>query len=126
MDDSSFGLALKMEGVSKKFPGTLAVDNVDFEVFSGEVHALIGENGAGKSTLMKMIAGSFNDYTGDIYVNSKKVELHSPSVSKENGIEMIYQELSLALPISIAENVLVGQLPVKGIFIDTKKMVLMK
>ena len=123
MEESNIGLALKMEGVSKRFPGTLAVDNVDFEVFSGEVHALIGENGAGKSTLMKMIAGSFSDYTGDIYINLRKVELHSPSISKEHGIEMIYQELSLALPISIAENVLIGQLPVKGLFIDKKAMI---
>lgn len=117
------GLALKMKGVSKRFPGTLAVDNVDFEVYAGEVHALIGENGAGKSTLMKMIAGSFDDYTGDVEINGKMVKLSSPSVAKENGIEMIYQELSLALPLSIAENVLVGILPVKGFLIDKKAMV---
>lgn len=123
MAEAGFGSALKMEGVSKRFPGTLAVDHVDFEVFAGEVHALIGENGAGKSTLMKMIAGSFSDYSGDIYINNKKVELHSPSVAKANGIEMIYQELSLALPLTIAENVLVGRLPVKGLFIDKRAMV---
>lgn len=122
MGDNNIGLALSMKKVSKRFPGTLAVDDVDFEVYAGEVHALIGENGAGKSTLMKMIAGSFDDYTGDVEINGKGVKLHSPSISKENGIEMIYQELSLALPLSIAENVLVGILPVKGIFIDKKAM----
>lgn len=112
-----------MKNVSKRFPGTLAVDGVDFEVNAGEVHALIGENGAGKSTLMKMIAGSFDDYTGVITVNGKEVKLTSPALSKANGIEMIYQELSLALPLSIAENVLVGILPTKGFLLDKKAMV---
>jgi len=125
LEENNIGLALKMNGVSKRFPGTLAVDKVDFEVYSGEVHALIGENGAGKSTLMKMIAGSFNDYTGEIEINGKKVELTSPAKAKENGIEMIYQELSLALPLSVAENILVGILPVKGFIIDRKAMVTM-
>lgn len=121
--DESFAIALEMKSVSKEFPGTLAVDNVDFDVRVGEVHALIGENGAGKSTLMKMIAGSFSDYTGDIYMGSKKIDLHTPSQSKKNGIEMIYQELSLAMPLSIAENVLVGRLPKKGLFLHQKKIV---
>lgn len=70
--------ALDMQKVSKRFPGTLAVDKVDFRVKKGEVHALMGENGAGKSTLMKMLNGLFNDYTGDIYINGEKKLLHSP------------------------------------------------
>ena len=113
---------LRIEGVSKCFPGTLAVDRVDFTVKAGEVHALVGENGAGKSTLMKLIAGSFNDYTGTVYVDGRAVHLCTPAQSKEIGIGMIYQELSLARPISIAENLLVGRLPVKGIFIDKKEV----
>ena len=117
--------ALEMRGVSKRFPGTLAVDHVDFCVKPGEVHALIGENGAGKSTLMKMLAGSFTDYSGDIYVSGQKVELHSPRAAKESGIGMIYQELSLARPISIYENLLVGRLPVhKGLpFVNKKQAI---
>ena len=79
-------LALDMRQVSKQFPGTLAVDRVDFQVRRGEVHALMGENGAGKSTLMKVLAGLFNDYTGDIYIDGVKKELHSPILAKEAGI----------------------------------------
>ena len=118
-------VALDMQGVSKRFPGTLAVDNVDFRIHAGEVHALVGENGAGKSTLMKMIAGSFSDYTGKVIVKGKEVNLHSPAIAKENGIGMIYQELSLARPLSIAENLLVGRLPkIKGTpFINQKEVV---
>ncbi len=112
---------LRIESVSKCFPGTLAVDRVDFTVKTGEVHALVGENGAGKSTLMKLIAGSFHDYTGSVYVDGKAVHLNTPAQSKEIGIGMIYQELSLARPISITENLLVGRLPVKGIFLDKKE-----
>jgi ribose transport system ATP-binding protein len=112
-------IALRMTGVTKRFPGTVAVDTVDFEVRAGEVHALMGENGAGKSTLMNVLAGSFQDYTGSIFVNGEPVTLHSPAQAKARGIEMIHQELSLALPLSIAENLLVGHLPTKlGLFLD--------
>ncbi len=115
-------ISLRMKRVTKAFPGTLAVDGVDFDVRQGEVHALLGENGAGKSTLMKMLAGSFTDYTGDIQINGKDVRLHSPAEAIDNGIGMIYQELSLARPITIAENVLVGRLPKKFGILDKKKM----
>ena len=116
--------ALDMRGVSKRFPGTLAVDKVDFRVRAGEVHALMGENGAGKSTLMKMLAGLFNDYTGEIYINGEKRNLHTPNLAKEYGIGMVYQELSLARRISIYENLLVGRLPKKNaLFIDKKKAI---
>ncbi len=118
------GIALRMEQVSKQYPGTLAVDRVDFEVRAGEVHALMGENGAGKSTLMKMLAGSFDDYTGRIFIGGQQVALHSPAVAREHGIGMVYQELSLARPLSIAENLLVGRLPAKwGLFVDRETMI---
>jgi len=103
--------ALLLRGISKRFPGTLAVDGVDLEVRVGEVHALMGENGAGKSTLMKTLTGCFDDYEGAIEVGGKKVSIHSPREAKAQGIGMVYQELSLARPISIAENVLAGRLP---------------
>lgn len=123
MSIDNIGVALSMKQVCKRYPGTLAVDNVDFEVYAGEVHALIGENGAGKSTLMKMIAGAFDDYTGEIKVGEKSIRLTSPAIAMKNGIGMIYQELSLAQPLSIAENLLVGNLPQKNGLIDRKTMV---
>lgn len=114
---------MALHKVSKRYPGMLAVDSVSMEIKAGEVHALLGENGAGKSTLMKIIAGSFNDYTGDIEVNGKVTKLHSPAISKENGVGMIYQELSLAGPISIAENISIGRLPKKwGFVVDSAKL----
>ena len=116
--------ALDMQAVSKRFPGTLAVNKVDFRVKKGEVHALLGENGAGKSTLMKVLAGLYNDYTGDIYIDGEKRLLHTPIMSKEYGIGMVYQELSLAQRISIYENLLVGRLPKRNaLFIDKKKAI---
>jgi len=123
-NSDNIGIALRMKSVSKKYPGTLAVDSVDFEARVGEVHAIMGENGAGKSTLMKILAGSFNDYTGSIFIGQKEVKLRSPSTANAYGIGMIYQELSLARPISIAENLLIGRLPRKyGFWLDRKAMV---
>ncbi len=117
------GIALRMDGVSKRYPGTLAVDGVDFTVRAGEVHALIGENGAGKSTLMKILAGAFDDYTGKVSLSNRPVLLHSPKAAKAAGIQMIHQELSLAGPLSIAENVLAGRLPRRGPLLSRRKMI---
>lgn len=114
---------LELRQVSKRYPGTLAVDRVDLEVRRGEVHALMGENGAGKSTLMKILAGSFDDYSGDILINGQTAKMHTPSLAKKYGVEMIYQELSLAGPLSVAENILVGRLPRRGLFLDRQAMV---
>ena len=118
MSEPVSGYALEMRHVSKRFPGTIAVDDVSFEVRAGEVHALVGENGAGKSTLMKMLAGSFDDYTGEIVIGGQLALLHSPTLAKRHGVGMIYQELSLARPISITENLLAGRLPRRGPFLD--------
>lgn len=115
-------LALSMKGITKRFPGTLAVDNVDFSVRVGEVHALIGENGAGKSTLMNVLAGMFADYEGAIFLGTQQVQLRTPRAAKECGIEMIHQELNLALPLSIAENLLAGRLPTKHRLLDKRAM----
>jgi ABC-type sugar transport system ATPase subunit len=116
-------VTLRLEQVSKRFPGTRAVDRVDFEARAGEVHALMGENGAGKSTLMKILAGAFDDYTGRILIGGEQVELRSPAAARARGIAMIYQELSLAPPLSVAENVLAGRLPVRrGVWLDRRAL----
>ena len=114
--------ALVMKDIVKTFPGTIAVNHVNFDVRKGEVHALCGENGAGKSTLMKIIAGENGEYEGQIFISGKEVKLTSPQKAKDNGVEIIHQELSLAQPISIAENILVGRLPKKGFLLDQKEM----
>ena len=115
--------AIRMVGVTKTFPGTIAVDRVDFSALFGEVHAIVGENGAGKSTLMKILAGSFRDYGGEIYLEGKRVDLFSYANALRHGIGMIYQELSLARPISIAENLLVNNLPLRlGFWVKKSEM----
>lgn len=119
---NDLGIALKLEQVSKSYPGTLAVDCVDFDVRAGEVHALIGENGAGKSTLMNIIAGAFPDYSGRILIGEKEVALHSPAAAKRYGIQMIHQELILARPLSIAENLLAGRLPSRRGLLDRRAL----
>jgi ribose transport system ATP-binding protein len=114
--------ALELSGITKRYPGTLAVDGVDVDVRAGEVHALLGENGAGKSTLVKLIAGSFSDYTGQVKVSGTEVRLDSPAAAKALGIELIHQELSLAPPLSLAENILAGRLPTRWGLVDRVAM----
>ncbi|MFI5378861.1 MAG: sugar ABC transporter ATP-binding protein [Tepidisphaerales bacterium] len=116
------GVALDLKGVSKRYPGTLAVDQIDLTVYVAEVHALVGENGAGKSTLMKIIAGAFSDYTGQVCVNRSPVQLHSPAQARAMGIAMIHQELSLAGPLSVAENILAGHLPTRYGLLDRQRL----
>jgi ABC-type sugar transport system ATPase subunit len=120
---NDIGVALELNGVSKSYPGQLAVDKVDLTVRTGEIHALIGENGAGKSTLMKIIAGSFDDYTGEVFVSTKNVRLFTPAAAQAVGIAMIHQELSLAAPLSIAENILAGRLPARCGIVNRHLMV---
>ena len=117
---SEIGLALEMRGVTKRFPGTVAVRDIDFGVRAGEVHALLGENGAGKSTLVKILAGCFDDYPGEIRLNGCPVTLHAPAAAKAQGIAMIHQELSLAGPLSVMENILAGRLPARRGWLDRR------
>jgi ribose transport system ATP-binding protein len=114
--------ALELSRITKRYPGTLALDGVDMDVRAGEVHALLGENGAGKSTLVKLIAGSFSDYTGQVKLSGRDVRLDSPAAAKALGIELIHQELSLAPPLSLAENILAGRLPSRWGLVDRRAM----
>ena len=101
-------ITLGTRNVSIEFPGVKALSDVNFEVSTGMIHALMGANGAGKSTLMKVIAGSNPDYTGDILYNGKPVELRSPAAAKKLGIQIVYQEVDMALVpnLTVAENVM--------------------
>lgn len=99
----------KLENVTKRFGGTVAVDNVDFELRPGEVHALVGENGAGKSTLMKIVAGVHAPDEGTFEVDGRRRQFSSPLEAEETGIAMIPQELNLFTELSVAENLFVGR-----------------
>jgi len=104
-------IALRMEGIVKDFPGVRALDEVDFELREGEIHALIGENGAGKSTLMNVLAGRFADYEGRIELFGEQVRLTNPRQALGLGIGVIYQELSVLPNLTVAENILLGHEP---------------
>ncbi|WP_341318087.1 sugar ABC transporter ATP-binding protein [Paraburkholderia sp. IMGN_8] len=106
---------LEMRGISKTFPGVRALDNVRLTVYPGEVHALMGENGAGKSTLMKILSGAYQaDPGGEILIDGKAVVIDGPLAAKELGIAVIYQELSLAPNLTVAENIHAGRELRKG------------
>ncbi len=115
---------LEMKHVTKRFPGVIALRDVSISLASGEVLAICGENGAGKSTLMKILSGSYTskEYEGEICIDGTPVELTSVAVAEKCGIEMVYQEINVMLDASIAENIYVGNLPQKGMFIDYKKL----
>lgn len=108
---------IEMRGIGKKFEATVALDAVSFAVRKGEVVALVGENGAGKSTLMKILSGVFSPDTGEMFLAGRPYRPRNPSEARHEGVAMIYQELSLALHLSVAENILLGMEPVRGPFI---------
>ena len=113
---------LTMNGISKTFPGVNALENVDFALKRGEIHALIGENGAGKSTLIKVLTGVEHPDTGSIELDGKLVQVRSPQHSQEIGISTVYQEINLCTNISVAENIMLGHEPHRFGGIDWKKM----
>ncbi|MEL7300559.1 MAG: sugar ABC transporter ATP-binding protein [Pseudomonadota bacterium] len=102
---------LRLEHITKTFPGVKALDDVSFSVLPGEVHALMGENGAGKSTSMKVLGGIYQPDEGAIFVEEEQVVMHGPLDAKAKGIVFIHQELSLASELTVAENIYLGELP---------------
>lgn len=114
---------LDLRGISKTFGGAKALDNVDFQLLQGEVHGLVGENGAGKSTLMKILAGVHTRYEGELRLRGETVRFVSPKSAKAHGISMIYQELSSVGPLSVAENLCLGRVPLTRLgLVDWKEM----
>ena len=102
---------LRLEHVSKSFPGVQALDRVSFEVEAGEVHALLGENGAGKSTLIKIVSGVYQPDGGTMLIDGRPVRFATPSEAQRAGIATIYQELLLFPELSVAENIYLGHAP---------------
>jgi len=113
-------LLLKMTGIHKSFPGVKALDDVDFSVQRGQVHALIGENGAGKSTLIKVLTGIYQEDAGEIVFDAESISPASATDSQHLGISTIYQELNLAQYLSVAENIFIGREPKRRGLIDWK------
>ncbi len=110
--------SMQMRDIVKRFPGVLANDHVDFDVNAGEIHALLGENGAGKSTLMKVLYGLYQPEEGEILLNGKVADIHSPTDAIEQGIGMIHQHFMLVDNLSVAQNVALGLKSDKGPVLD--------
>src|ERR1700759_1747502 len=108
---------LKIENVSKQFPGVQALQEVSLEVNPGRVHALVGENGAGKSTLVKIISGAQPPDSGRIIFNDLLFEEYSPAYASAHGISVVYQRQQLVPMLSVAENILLGELPTRSRFL---------
>ena len=102
---------LRASSITKRFPGVLALDHVDFELRRGEVHVLLGENGAGKSTLIKILSGALPPDSGAIYLEGRPVQLRSPRQAQELGIRVVHQEFNLVPSLTVAENIHLGNLP---------------
>ena len=113
---------LSMQGISKAFPGVQALENVDFDLRRGEIHALVGENGAGKSTLVKIITGVERLDAGSVTLDGKPIQVKSPQHAQELGISTVYQEINLCENLSVAENILLGREPRKFGRIDWRLM----
>lgn len=113
---------LKLEGVSKRYGGVIALENVDFDLQPSEVHGLVGENGAGKSTMMKLLAGVYDDYEGELRLNGEVVRFASPAEAQRRGIGMVYQELSVFQHLTVAENLFGRKLPLRAGLVDWPRL----
>jgi simple sugar transport system ATP-binding protein len=117
-------LALEMRGITKRFPGITANEQVDFQLAAGEIHALLGENGAGKTTLMHVLYGLSRPDEGDIVVGGAPVQLASPRDAMACGIGMVHQHFMLIPALTVTENIILGQEPSRcGPFLDVPQAV---
>lgn len=115
-------MVLRMEHISKEFPGVKALDDVSLHLEKGEVLALMGENGAGKSTLMKILSGAYIADQGEIFIDDQKMQYSKPAEAMEQGVRIIYQELNNLPFMSVAENIFLGNWPKKKNRIDYAKL----
>ncbi len=119
---SNDNIVLSLKGISKQYPGVLALDAVDLEIKKNEIHAIIGENGAGKSTLIKILAGAILPDEGVITFEGSSYKQLNPTMAKELGISVVYQEFNLMDSLTIMENVFVGNIPSKKGLVDYTKL----
>jgi len=113
---------LEMKRISKIFPGVKALSDVDFRLFKGEVHAVMGQNGAGKSTLVKVLTGVYQQDSGEMLLEGKPIRPDSPLAAQKLGINTVYQEVNLCPNLSVAENIFIGKQPMKMGRIDWSKL----
>lgn len=113
---------LRVRGLRKAFPGVQALNGVDFDLYPGEVHALVGENGAGKSTLIKIFSGAFSPDEGTIEIEGRPYSHLTPRTAQTAGLATIYQERNLVTALSVAENILLGRLPGVRLWVDWAKV----
>jgi ribose transport system ATP-binding protein len=113
---------LRMENISKAFPGVQALDNVSLDVRVGEILGLIGENGAGKSTLMKILSGVYPMDSGQLYLRGQPIQIQNPHHAQQLGISVIYQEFNLMPNLTVMENVFIGREPTRFLFIDRRQL----
>lgn len=111
-------MKLTAKNITKDYPGCRALDNVSMEMESGKVYALLGKNGSGKSTLVKLFAGVIQPTSGELYMNEEKLEFKTPGEAHEKGIVTVYQEMSLIPGLTVAENIFLNRMPMKGKLID--------
>ncbi|HVP17416.1 MAG TPA: sugar ABC transporter ATP-binding protein [Spirochaetia bacterium] len=111
---------LEMRGISKRFPGVLALDHADLSVRSGEIHSLIGQNGAGKSTMMKILSGMYAADAGTVTLEGKELSFRHPREALQKGIVTVYQELSLLPNLTVAENMFLGREPGSRLTVDDR------
>ncbi len=116
------GEIIRLDNITKRFGGVTALNEVSFGIQRGEIHAVVGENGAGKSTLMKLLAGVQEQDSGKVLVDGNEVRLSSPMVAERLGISMVFQELNLFPPLSVAANIFIRREVVNGIFLDETEM----
>ena len=122
VNESSQRPVVEMRAISKAFGHVQALDRVNFEVYPGEIVALVGDNGAGKSTLVKILCGVYREDVGEILIDGEVVEIDEPSVAQSLGIATVFQELELVDNRDVAANIYLGIEPMRGFFIDFKKM----
>ena len=113
---------LKLNHISKLYPGVVALDDMNMEFREGEVHAIVGENGAGKSTMIKTISGAIEPTKGTIEINGETFAHLTPKLSRDKGVAVIYQEFTLVPVLSAADNIFMGEYMLNGMVLDRKSM----